>query len=175
MNYIDRKFKISTWTIPIVARNKDKQTIKIPLASSRKNCTILLLRKRLHHNLNLQFLLFHCSLSICHVFGQERRMCRDNMEELRMKKKERKKERKEKVKRKNDSRLVFSNKKKKKKKENNRERISLVGLISRSLTFERNSMQIAIQLRYQEFNFDLDEAAFNCTWCFVSRSLVDAK
>ena len=67
------------------------------------------------------------------------------------------------MKRKNDSRLVFSNKKKKKKKENNRERISLVGLISRSLTFERNSMQIAIQLRYQEFNFDLDEAAFNCT------------
>lgn len=60
-------------------------------------------------------------------------MYRDNMEELRMKKK------KEKVKRKNDSPLDFSNKKKKK--GNNRERISLAGLISRSLTFERNSTQ----------------------------------
>ena len=120
MNYIDRKFKISTWTIPIVARNKDKQTIKIPLASSRKNCTILLLRKRLHHNLNLQFLLFHCSLSICHVFGQERRMCRDNMEELRMKKKRKKERKKGKSEKEEWFSVGFIKQKKKKKKKKKR-------------------------------------------------------
>lgn len=89
----------------LIVAHKTNRQLKFHLL--RKNCTILLLRKRLHHNLNLQFLLFHCSLSICHVSGQERRMYRDNMEELRMKKK------KEKVKRKNDSPLDFSNKKKK--------------------------------------------------------------
>lgn len=56
-------------------------------------------------------------------------MYRDNMEELWKKK--------EKMRKKNDSRLDFSNKKKR----NTRGRISLAGLISRSLTFERNSTQ----------------------------------